>query len=55
MIVDAIITIKGMDYDIGDDEVILPDDEKGSTKVDKEGRLLGGQSQFSGKSWISSS
>ena len=27
---------------IGDDEVILPDDEKGDTKVDAEGRLLGG-------------
>ena len=36
------INIKGMDYEIGDDEVILPDDEKGAAKVDEEGRLLGG-------------
>lgn len=35
--------IKGVEYTIGDDELELPDDDKGETKVDKEGRLLGGE------------
>jgi chromatin structure-remodeling complex protein RSC7 len=36
------MTIKGVEYTVGDDELILPDDPKGDTKVDAEGRLLGG-------------
>lgn len=38
---------------IGDDEVILPDDEKGSAKVDEEGRLLGGMLPSTFISWRS--
>lgn len=38
------IEIKGVEYTLEDDEVELPDDEKGETKVDKNGRLLGGMS-----------
>ena len=34
--------VKGTEYVVGDDEVELPDDDKGEAKVDKEGRLLGG-------------
>ena len=44
VVVDTVINIKGTDYMIGDDEVILPDDEKGNSKVDEAGRLLGGKS-----------
>lgn len=36
------MVIKGVEYTIGDDELEIPDDEKGDTKIDKEGRLLGG-------------
>jgi hypothetical protein len=32
-----------VEYVVGNDELELPDDEKGETKVDKEGRLLGGE------------
>jgi hypothetical protein len=41
--VDSTITIKGTEYTVGDDELILPDDEKGDTKIDPLGRLLGGE------------
>ncbi|WWC62048.1 uncharacterized protein I303_104637 [Kwoniella dejecticola CBS 10117] len=37
------MTIKGVEYTVGDDEVVLEEDEKGNTKVDAEGRLLGGR------------
>ncbi|KAK8864469.1 hypothetical protein IAR55_001719 [Kwoniella newhampshirensis] len=40
---DSTVTIKGTEYKVGDDELILPDDDKGETKVDAEGRLLGGR------------
>ncbi|WRT66445.1 uncharacterized protein IL334_003403 [Kwoniella shivajii] len=40
---DSTVTIKGEEYKVGDDEVILPDDVKGDTKVDAEGRLQGGR------------
>ncbi|WWC70061.1 uncharacterized protein I206_104006 [Kwoniella pini CBS 10737] len=40
---DSTITIKGIEYTVGDDEVILDEDEKGNTKIDAEGRLLGGR------------
>ncbi|WOO80124.1 Chromatin structure-remodeling complex subunit RSC7 [Vanrija pseudolonga] len=36
-------TIKNAEYVAGDDELIIPDDPKGDTKVDAEGRLLGGR------------
>lgn len=36
-------TIKGVEYIAADDELILPDNEKGDAKVDAEGRLLGGR------------
>jgi chromatin structure-remodeling complex protein RSC7 len=36
--------VKGVEYNIGDDELELPDDPKGDTKVDAEGRLQGGKS-----------
>lgn len=39
----AKIEVKGVEYVVGNDELELPDDEKGETKVDKEGRLLGGE------------
>ncbi|OCF38702.1 hypothetical protein I317_07509 [Kwoniella heveanensis CBS 569] len=41
--VDSMMTIKGVEYKVGDDEVVLPDDPKGDTKVDAEGRLQGGR------------
>ncbi|WVQ80825.1 hypothetical protein IAT38_002932 [Cryptococcus sp. DSM 104549] len=37
------ITIKGEEYNVGDDELNLPDDPKGEAKVDASGRLLGGR------------
>ncbi|RSH87287.1 hypothetical protein EHS25_003196 [Saitozyma podzolica] len=40
---DSTVTIKGKEYTVGDDELVLPDDPKGDTKVDAEGRLLGGR------------
>ncbi|WWC89246.1 uncharacterized protein L201_004166 [Kwoniella dendrophila CBS 6074] len=40
---DSTITVKGVEYKVGDDELILDDDEKGNAKVDAEGRLLGGR------------
>ncbi len=40
------ITIKHTEYKIGDDEVILPDDDKGAAKVDEQGRLLGCESRL---------
>ena len=43
MTVGMVTSIKGTDYEIGDDELLLPNDEKGDTKVDDEGRLLGGK------------
>lgn len=39
----ATLTVKGVEYNIGDDELELPDDPKGDTKVDAQGRLLGGE------------
>ena len=41
-VVDSVINIKGTDYVVGDDELLLPDNEKSAAKVDEEGRLLGG-------------
>lgn len=38
-----VYTIKGVEYTAGEDELILPENEKGNTKVDEEGRLLGGR------------
>jgi chromatin structure-remodeling complex protein RSC7 len=38
------LEIKGKEYTVGDDEVILEDDEKGDGKVDVDGKLLGGKS-----------
>jgi hypothetical protein len=40
--VDSTVTIKGREYLVGDDELILPEDPKGNLKIDAEGRLLGG-------------
>ncbi|ORY21113.1 chromatin remodelling complex Rsc7/Swp82 subunit-domain-containing protein [Naematelia encephala] len=40
---DSIITIKGVDYTVGDDELIIDDDPKGDTKIDALGNLLGGR------------
>ncbi|OCF60682.1 hypothetical protein L486_00318 [Kwoniella mangroviensis CBS 10435] len=37
------MTIKGQEYTVGDDELVLDEDEKGNTKIDVEGRLLGGR------------
>ena len=37
------VLIKGQEYVVGDDELILPDNEKGDTKIDADGRLLGGR------------
>ncbi|KAK4690013.1 chromatin structure-remodeling complex protein RSC7, partial [Tremellales sp. Uapishka_1] len=37
------ITVKGIEYEMGYDELIIPDDPKGDNKVDAEGRLLGGR------------
>lgn len=42
MTVGATLRIKGVDYTVGDDELILPDDPKGEAKVDADGKLLGG-------------
>ena len=39
---DSIITVKGVEYTVGDDELIIPGDEKGDAKVDEDGNLLGG-------------
>ncbi|EJT50068.1 protein-nucleus import-related protein [Trichosporon asahii var. asahii CBS 8904] len=36
-------SIKGQEYVAADDELILPDDPKGDTKIDAEGHLLGGR------------
>ena len=35
--------VKGIVYDVADDELALPIDPNGETKVDKSGRLLGGR------------
>ncbi|WVR07114.1 hypothetical protein IAU60_004154 [Kwoniella sp. DSM 27419] len=40
---DSTVTVKGVDYTVGDDELIIPDDPKGDTKVNAEGSLLGGR------------
>ncbi|RXK36924.1 hypothetical protein M231_05826 [Tremella mesenterica] len=37
------MTLKGKEYTVGDDELVLPDDVKGDAKIDLEGRLLGGR------------
>ncbi|WVW84005.1 hypothetical protein I302_106030 [Kwoniella bestiolae CBS 10118] len=37
------MNIKGQEYTVGDDELVLDEDEKGNTKVDAEGRLQGGR------------
>ncbi|ORX36579.1 chromatin remodelling complex Rsc7/Swp82 subunit-domain-containing protein [Kockovaella imperatae] len=37
------INLKGIDYTLGDDEVELPDNEKGDAKIDSLGRLTGGR------------
>jgi chromatin structure-remodeling complex protein RSC7 len=36
-------SVKNIEYVAGDDELIIPEFEKGNTKVDAEGRLLGGR------------
>lgn len=36
-------TIKGVEYIAADDELVLPENDKGNTKVDAEGHLLGGR------------
>lgn len=36
-------SIKNQEYVAGDDELILPDNPKGDTKIDAEGHLLGGR------------
>lgn len=38
-----VYTIKNTAYTAGEDELILPENEKGNTKIDSEGRLLGGR------------
>lgn len=37
-------TIKGVTYQIRDDEIVLPDDPRGEAKIDSFGNLLGGKS-----------
>ncbi|GAA5995580.1 chromatin structure-remodeling complex subunit RSC7 [Rhodotorula paludigena] len=37
------ITIKGVTYQIRDDEIVLPDDPRGEAKIDSFGNLLGGR------------
>lgn len=44
MVEGTTLEIKGKEYTVGDDELILDDDEKGDLKIDAEGRLLGGKS-----------
>lgn len=39
----ATVLIKGKEYIMGEDELILEDNEKGDTKIDKDGNLLGGR------------
>jgi chromatin structure-remodeling complex protein RSC7 len=36
-------SVKGIEYVAGEDELIIPEDEKGNTKVDADGRLQGGR------------
>jgi chromatin structure-remodeling complex protein RSC7 len=38
----TVVEIKGKEYVVGDDELIMDDDVKGDTKVDSDGNLLGG-------------
>lgn len=38
-----VINIRGVDYVAHNDELPIPDDEKGETKIDAEGRLQGGE------------
>ena len=44
IVVGTKVWIKNKEYEVGDDEIILPDNGKGDAKVDAEGRLLGGGS-----------
>ncbi|GAA5992672.1 hypothetical protein JCM5350_002537 [Sporobolomyces pararoseus] len=37
------VNVKGTSYKIVDDEIILEDDERGETKIDENGSLLGGR------------
>ncbi|TYJ54575.1 hypothetical protein B9479_004804 [Cryptococcus floricola] len=37
------VTIKGEEYTVGDDELVVANDPKGDTKIDECGRLLGGR------------
>lgn len=37
----ATVSIKNEEYTVGDDELIIPDDPKGDTKIDAAGRLVG--------------
>ncbi|OXG24836.1 chromatin structure-remodeling complex protein RSC7 [Cryptococcus neoformans Tu401-1] len=37
----ATVSIKNEEYTVGDDELIIPDDPKGDTKIDAAGRLQG--------------
>lgn len=45
-VVDSVVSIKGVEYTVGDDELILPDLPKGDAKIDAEGHLLGGKSNL---------
>lgn len=46
-----VITIRGVEYVAHNDELPLPDDIKGETKIDAEGRLKGGKLLASLDSW----
>lgn len=37
------IEIKGKEYTVGDDELVMDEDAKGETKIDADGALLGGE------------
>lgn len=37
------VTIKGVTYQIRDDEIVMPDDPRGEAKIDSDGNLLGGR------------
>ncbi|GAA5873856.1 hypothetical protein JCM3774_000703 [Rhodotorula dairenensis] len=37
------VTIKGVTYQIRDEEIVMPDDPRGEAKIDSDGNLLGGR------------
>ncbi|KAL7421619.1 chromatin structure-remodeling complex subunit RSC7 [Cryptotrichosporon argae] len=41
--VGSTVTIRGVEYTVGEDELVLPEDAKGNTKIDADGHLLGGR------------